>query len=269
MGSRIGIIAGGGAFPLYVLEEAHKQGYECVVAAIKGEAEINLKDKVHIYEWFEVNEIMNVISFFKRNNVKEAVFAGKVNHRIIYGEKNFEENALGILKSRKDKSPTTLIKALIDFMLLQGIKIKEPTQFITHAFCSPGALTNVVLSPSEEEDIAFGLEIAKKIADLDIGQTVIVKNKAIVAIEGMEGTDEAIRRGGKIAGKGTVVVKVSRTNQDSRIDLPAVGLNTVKSLVDAKARVLCFEARKIPFFQKEQAISLAETNNISIIAKQV
>ena len=112
----------------------------------------------------------------------------------------------------------------------------------------------------------FGWGIARKLADLDIGQTVIVKGKAIVAVEGIEGTDEAIKRAGELAGKGIVVVKVSRSYQDPRIDLPAVGLETVKSLIQAGGQGLGFEARKIPFFQKGEAISLADDHGVSIIA---
>ena len=116
-------------------------------------------------------------------------------------------------------------------------------------------------------DIKFGWTVARQIADLDIGQTVIVKEKAIVAVEGMEGTDETIERGGLLAGKGTTVVKVSRTHQDPRVDLPAVGLNTVQSLIDAKSAALCVEANRVAFFQREEAIALAKSNNIVILAK--
>ena len=118
-----------------------------------------------------------------------------------------------------------------------------------------------------ELDIAFGWEMARNIADSDIGQTVVVKDRAIVAVEGMEGTDETIKRGGRLAGKGTTVVKVSRMSQDPRIDLPAVGLATVQSLVAAKSSVLCFEAGQMPFFQRQEAVCLADAQGIAIIAK--
>ena len=124
-----------------------------------------------------------------------------------------------------------------------------------------------MLSQAVEEDVDFGWRMAKKIAELDIGQTVIVKNKAVVAVEGMEGTDEAILRAGRIAGKDSVVVKVCRPHQDPRIDLPAIGLNTVQKLVQSGAGTLCFEAKKMPFFRKQEAVSLAEKHQISILAR--
>ncbi len=144
----------------------------------------------------------------------------------------------------------------------------DPTSFVASSFCQEGVLTKTKPSPAAEEDIEFDFKIAKNIADLDIGQTVIVKDKAVVAVEGMEGTDEAIKRGGRLAGEETVVVKVSRSFQDARVDLPAVGLNTVKSLVEARSGSLCIEAQSIPFFQKEKAISLADAHRISIIVKK-
>ena len=264
MGDRLGIIAGSGAFPFFVIQEAQNQGYNCVVAAIKGAAKNTLQDKSQLLEWFDVDEIAKVVSFFKKRGVHEAVFAGKVDHRIIYQKKSLGVESLSL----KDKTPSILLKTAIDFMGREGITIKNPIQFLSFFLCEEGILTDTEPSSEVEEDIAFGWEMAKSIADLDVGQTVIVKDKTVVAIEGMEGTDEAIKRGGELAGEGTVVVKVARTRQDFRIDLPAVGLDTVKSLVRAGSRALCFEALKMPFFQKQEAISLANTHKISIIAKR-
>lgn len=268
MGQRIGIIAGSGEFPYLVLKEAQRQGYVCVVAGVKGEAEKGLQDKVDIFEWIGVSEALSLVSFFKNNNVKEALFAGKVDRRLIFDKDKFSKTALKLLARSKERSPAAIIKTIISFLEREGINIKDPRVFIASSFCHEGVLTETMPSPEVEDDIAFGWKVAKIIADLDIGQTVIVKDKAVVAVEGMEGTDEAIKRGGRLAGKGTIAVKVSRTFQDARVDLPAVGLNTVTSLVEAGGRALCFEAQKMPFFQKEQAIALAQANNISIVVKK-
>lgn len=268
MGRRIGIIAGSGEFPFLVLKEAQKMGCPCVVAGIKGEAEMSLRDKVDIFEWINAGEILNLISFFKKNGVKEALFAGKVDPRIIFKKEKFNDTALQLLAQSKERKPAAIIKTIIDFMASEGIKIKDPSIFIASSFCQEGILTETKPSPEVEEDITFSWKIAKNIADLDIGQTVVVKDKAVVALEGIEGTDEAIKRGGRLAGEDTVVVKVSRSFQDTRMDLPAVGLNTIKSLVEVRGRALCFEAQKVPFFQKEEAISLADANRISIVVKK-
>lgn len=268
MGRRIGIIAGSGEFPFVVLDEAHKLGYSSVVAGIRGEAEVGLEERADIFEWIDASNVRDLVSFFGKNDVSEAVFAGKVDPRIVYETDKLDESSLKILAQTQERNPTAVIQAIIDFIKGEGIRIVDPRQFIASSFCEAGLLTETRPSPDVEEDIVFGWKIAKNIADLDIGQTVVVKDKAVVAVEGIEGTDEAIRRAGQLAGKDTVVVKVCRTIQDPRVDLPAVGLNTVKSLVDAQSKALCFESQKIPFFQKEEAVSLADANRIAIIVKK-
>ncbi len=266
MGQRLGVIAGSGEFPIHVCREARKMGQMCVVAGIKGEAENILREKVDDFQWFDIHEIGNLIAFFKNNQVSEAVFAGKIDHRIIYKNEELRK-ILPLLLKGVDWTSSSLIQAAIQIFSTQGIAIKDPTPYIASAFCEEGILTAVEPSSKTNDDILFGWAIAKKIADLDIGQTAIIKNKAIVAVEGIEGTDEAIKRAGELAGKEIVVVKVSRSSQDPRIDLPAVGLETVKSLVQARGQALAFEAKKIPFFQKKEAISLANVHGISLIAK--
>lgn len=268
MGRRIGIIAGSGEFPFVVLDEAHKLGYSSVVAGIRGEAEVGLEERAHIFEWIEGGNVLDLVSFFGKNDVSEAVFAGKVDPRTVYETDKLDESSLKILTQTRERNPTAVIQAIIDFMKGEGIQIVDPRKFIASFFCEEGVMTKTKPSPGVEEDIVFGWKVAKNIADLDIGQTVVVKDKAVVAVEGIEGTDEAIRRGGQLAGKDTVVVKVCRTIQDPRVDLPAVGLNTVKSLVDARGKALCFEAQKVPFFQKEEAVSLADANRIVIVVKK-
>jgi DUF1009 family protein len=268
MGRKIGIIAGSGEFPFLVLKEARKQGYSPVVAGIYGEAESSLKGKAETFEWIDVGGLEHLLSYFRDNNVKEAVFAGKVDPRSIYRKEKFDTISLRVLDRIQERTPEAVIKAIIDFMAEEGIQILDPSVFIPFSYCEAGILTETGLSPAVEEDVAFGWRIARSIADLDVGQTVIVKDKTVVAVEGIEGTDEAIKRGGRLAGEGTVVVKVSRTSQDPRVDLPAVGLNTVESLVQARSRALCLEAQKIPFFQRKEAVSLADANKISIVAKK-
>jgi len=268
MGQQIGIIAGSGEVPFMVLEEAKKLGYICAVAGIKGEAGLGLKDKADVFEWVDAGEILKLVSFFKKTGVKEAVFAGKVDRRVIFKREKFNKASHQLLSQVQDRSPTAIIKTIIDFIEKEGIQIIDPTVFFASSFCQESILTETRPSLEVEEDIVFGWKIAKNIADLDVGQTVIVKDKAVVAVEGIEGTDEAIKRGGRLAGKEIVVIKVCRSFQETRVDLPAVGLGTVKSLAEVGGRALCFEAQKVPFFQKEEAISLADTNRISIVVRK-
>jgi len=269
MGNPIGIVAGSGEFPFLIVEEVQKQGLSPVVAGIIGEAGISLKDKTDVFEWIEVGNILSLISFFKKNDVKEAVFAGKVNPGAVYRKEKLDEASKKIVTWAQKRVPSVLIQTIIEYMKDEGIQIVDPRQFIAHFFCEVGIMTETRLSPDVEEDITFGWKIARSIADLDIGQTVVVKDRSVAAVEGIEGTNEAIRRGGQLAGEGTVVVKVCRTFQDPRVDLPAVGLKTIRSLVEAQSKALCFEAQSMPFFQKKEAISLADAHRIAIVARKL
>jgi DUF1009 family protein len=267
MKSQIGIIAGRGDFPLFLINEARKAGYECIVVSLGRANDKDLQRDAKELRRFRLDGIFDMMSFFKDKAVKQAMFAGKIDHNIIYNSEEFEEGFQKLIEQSPDQSPTSLIQTAIRFFEEGGIEIVDPTPFLDSFFCRAGLLTKSELSQATGEDVAFGWEIAKGIAEMDIGQTVIVKNKAVVAVEGMEGTDEAILRAGELAGKGTVVVKVCRLHQDPRIDLPAVGLDTIQSLVQSGAETLCFEAKKMPFFRKEEALSLAEKHQISIVAK--
>ncbi|MFC2165158.1 LpxI family protein, partial [Acidobacteriota bacterium] len=260
MGTRLGIICGAGDFPFFVCEEANKRGNICVIAAVKGFANPSLEDRADIFRWFGLDDIFALVSFFKENDVHEALFAGKIDPRVIYAKENLPSDAVAMMEKGKDKSPTSLLNMAIGFLGSQGITVIDPSPFLGSAFCEAGFLTEIKNPGGLEVDIEYGWTVARQIADLDIGQTVVVKDKAIVAVEGMEGTDEAIKRGGLLAGDGTTVVKVSRTHQDPRVDLPAVGLDTVQSLIEAKSAVLCVEANRVAFFQKEEAIALADSH---------
>jgi DUF1009 family protein len=267
MGSRLGIVASSGEVPSLIKEKAQNKGYTCVVAAIEEQAEGIVEEETKIIEWFQLWDIEGIISYFKLNSVSEVLFAGKIDPKVIYDKKEFDPTALRILDSGDDKRPASVIEKVIFFFEEHGITVIDPTPFLFPFYCEEGILTNTHPSENIKSEIVFGWEIARNIADLDIGQTVVVKDRAIVAIEGMEGTDEAIKRGGHLAGRGTTVVKVSRMSQDPRIDLPALGRTTVQSLVEAKCSALCFEAGKMPFFQKREAVALADSHSIVLIAK--
>jgi DUF1009 family protein len=160
-----------------------------------------------------------------------------------------------------------ILDAAFAFLEDQGFKVLSPGPFLASYFCRPGVLTKATPTRAVLEDIVFGLRIARQAADLEIGQTLVVKGGAVVAVEGMEGTDRAIRRGGRLAGPGFVVVKAGRSSQDMRIDVPAVGLNTVKTLLQAGGVSLGIEARKVAFFQRQEAVFLADSQGVSIVVR--
>ncbi|MHB8053849.1 MAG: LpxI family protein [Candidatus Aminicenantales bacterium] len=267
MGPRIGLIAGGGDFPLQALAEGKKRNLIYVVAGLRGAAAAELKREADAFEWFGPLELEKLVSFFKSNDVRDVVMLGKIEHRTIF-QKNFRDEALAPFLARlPDQSPTTLIKSLIGYLQANGLTILDPTAFLEPYFCAEGVLGSVPVSNEAAAAAAFGWPLAKMLADADIGQTLVVKGRAVVAVEGMEGTDETIRRGAHLAGEGIVVLKAGRTIQDMRIDVPMVGLATMRTLAKVKAAALVIEAGRVPFFQKEEALELAAGAHLAVVAR--
>ena len=268
MEKRLGVIAGSGESPSFIRDQALALGYRCVTAAIRWEAdpEIFLENK-HIV-WFQITEIAEIIRYFHNHGIKEAVFAGKIDPRALFQKRKFSTVVLKVLEHGCDQSPETIIRLAIDFFARSGITFISPEPFLKTSLVSEGVLTKKKPSASILEDIAWGWDKARQLADADIGQCLVVKNKAVIAVEGLEGTDAAIVRAGELAGEGTVAIKVARSHQDPRVDLPAVGLRTMESLVRAKGAALCFEAGKMPFFQREKAIALAHRSRITVLARR-
>ncbi len=269
MGNRIGLIAGAGEFPLLALEEARRQGYACVVAGIRGEAVPDLKVGVEAFEWVGPHELDKLVSFLKGQGIVRAVMIGKIDPRTVYQPKETLDEALfQLLAQVKDKTPTSLIQSIIGYLESQGIVVADPSFLLQPLFCEAGILTATPPTPAILENIEFGWERARRLADEEIGQTLAVKDRTVVAVEGMEGTDEAIKRAGRLAGEGLVIIKVVRTRQDMRIDVPAVGRETLRTMIRVKAAALCIEAGRMPFFQKEESIALADANGIAVLAKK-
>jgi len=268
MGRRIGIIAGSGILPFLMLEKVQKKGFACGVIGLRGETDPSLENEADEFQWVEGGAVSDIISFFKKNRMHEVLIAGKVDQRRILEKEKLNHSLLPLLQRIKEKTPTSVIKVMIDFFNQEGIHIVDPSPFLSSYLCQEGVMTEIKPSLELEDDINLGMRMAKRIADLDLGQTVVIKEGAILAVEAMEGTDETIRRGGQLAGKGFLVVKAGRSSQDMKIDLPGVGLRTVEILVKAGGKALCIEAQKVLFFQKEKAISLANGNKVLIMAKE-
>jgi len=269
MGERIGLIAGAGESPLLALEEAARLGLECVVAGIRGEAQEALKARAAAFEWIGLTELDKLVSFFKRQSVRRAVMAGAIDPKAVLQPQETMDDALfQLIAQIRDKTPTRLIQTLIDYLGSQGVAVVDPSFLLQPYFCPPGLLGSAPPTPAILEDIEFGWERARRLADEDVGQTLIVKDRAVVAVEGMEGTSETIERAGRLAGPGLVAIKVARTRQDPRIDIPAVGLDTIRRLVKVRAAGLCFEAGRMPFFQKEEALAIADQAGLAVLAKR-
>jgi hypothetical protein len=260
---KIGLIAGNRKFPLLFAASAKKKGYNVIAIAIKGDTSPGLRKIVDKIYWLNLAEFHKIFTIFKSEGVSNTVMAGQISpSRLFSKEINQSEDLKQILSSLKDKKADTLFGAVAQRLEAAGFNLLDSTTFIEEYLPKKGTLTSLQPDFDTWENIYFGLNLA----DLDIGQTVAVKSKAIVAVEAFEGTDNLIRRAGKIGRGRIVIVKVSKPKQDMRFDVPVIGLNTVKNLVKAKARCLAFEAGKTLFIDKEASLKLADRKGISIVA---
>ncbi len=264
---KIGLIAGNRRFPILFCEAARKRNYSIVAVAIKGDTSSKIKkcaDKVY---WIGLGEFSRLFEIFKSEGITKIVMAGQIGpHRLFSKDMDKDAELKDLLTRVKDKRADTLFTAVAERLRMSGFELIDSTTFVKDLLPAKGTLTRREPCLREWEDINFGLGLAKAVAALDIGQTVAVKHKAIVAIEALEGTDNLIRRAGKIARGGITVVKVSKPKQDMRFDIPVIGLNTVKNLIRAKATCMAIEAAKTLFIDKEESIKLADKKGVSLVA---
>lgn len=267
MGQRIGIIAGGGRFIPAAIRDLERSGTACVVAGVEGEASRRLARLASVFRWVNIGEPLETITFFRENGADSVLLLGKIRPSTVTGAENSGHDPLRLLAGRPDDTATVLLGAAVAFLESQGMRVLDPGAILEPYFCGPGLLTQTRPPEAAEADIDFGLPLARRLADLDIGQTLVVRRRAVVAVEGMEGTDAAVRRGARIAGAGFSVVKAGRTVQDMRLDVPAVGLDTVRAIVRAGGAALALDAAKVVFFQKREAVALADRHGLAIVAR--
>ncbi|MFA5090721.1 MAG: UDP-2,3-diacylglucosamine diphosphatase LpxI [Candidatus Omnitrophota bacterium] len=264
---KIGLIAGNRKFPLLFSQAARKKGCQVIAIAIKGDTSRQLSKYADKVYWLGLDEFSRMFDIFKKEGLTDVVMAGQISpHRLFSREIEKDKELKDIIRGLKDKRADTIFGAIAKRLQDHGLRLVDSTTYLEDFLPKKGVIT--VSQPDFDtwEDIYFGLNIAKAIAYLDIGQAVAVKGKAIVAVEALEGTDNLIRRAGRIARAGITVVKVSKPKQDTRFDIPVVGLNTVKNLVKASARCLAIEAAKTLFIDKEKSIALADQKGITVVA---
>ncbi len=238
-----------------------------MAVAIKKDTSPKLKGLVDKIYWIGLGEFRRMFEIFQQEGVKKVIMAGQISPARLFS-KEIEKSAelRQILSSIKDKKADTIFGGIAKKLEEGGFQLIDSTTFIEDLLPKKGTLTALEPELCVWGDVHFGFELAKAIASLDIGQTVAVKDKAVVAVEALEGTDNLIRRAGSITRGGITVVKVSKPKQDMRFDIPVIGLNTVKNLIKAGARCLAIEADKTLFIDREEAVRLAETRGISIVA---
>src|SRR5688572_23926977 len=263
---RYGLIAGNGRFPFLVLEGARRAGVSLAVAAIREEADPAIERVAESVTWIGIGQLGKMIRFFKREGVEKAIMAGQVKHVQIFSGALPDVPMLKMLLSLPRRNTDALIGGVAAELAREGIELIDSTYFLKDQLPAEGVLSKRAPSAAERGDIEYGLEVAREIARLDLGQTIVVRARACVAIEAMEGTDETVRRAGRLARGRLTVVKVAKPNQDMRFDVPVVGVPTVETMAEAGATCLCITAGKTLMFDRDDIIGVANKNKIAIVA---
>jgi hypothetical protein len=264
----LGLLAGNGRFPFLVAQEARKQGRVVIAIAFNEEADPGLEQVVDEIHWVFVGQLNKWIRILLDKGVEEVVMAGLVRHSNMYADlKKFHPDvrALKLFWRLRDRKADTILGGVADELTKSGLKLVPSITHLTQCLAPEGILTKRKPSPQEWSDIQFGFKLAKSMAGHDVGQTVCIKNKAVIAVEAMEGTDRCIQRAGEMAKGPFVTVKVSKPNQDLRFDVPVIGLNTIETFQDAGGGVLAIEADKTLVLDREKMIQWANGEKIAIV----
>ncbi len=269
--ARIGLIAGNGRFPFLALQGARSLGHDVTVVAVKEEAFPELEGAARAagadLHWVSLGHLGKCIKILKAAGIRQAVMAGQVKHAKIFSGIIPDLTLLTVLTKLKARNTDALISAVADVLKGEGIDLLNSTAFLEPLMARPGVLGRRAPDAGELEDLAFGYRMADAVAALDIGQTIVVKDKAVVAVEAMEGTDVVIGRAGEIAGPGTRVVKVAKPNQDMRFDVPVVGVATIDAMKAAGATALSIDAGRTLIVDGDRFIQAADAAGIAVVGR--
>ena len=263
----LGIIAGNGLYPRLLADSARKSGVQKIfAAAFEGETDPSLSQHVDEVEWLRVGQLGRLLSCFQARGIHHAVMAGQIAPKNLFDLRP-DWKALLVLARLKSRNAETIFAAIADQLEAVNVELLSATSFLEDYLAPAGLIAGPKLSRRQEEDVDFGWKMAKEIAGLDIGQTVVVKNGTVLAVEGFDGTNETIRRGGKLAGKGGVMIKVAKPKQDMRFDVPVIGVETLQIALGARLRVIAVEAGRTLLLDKNAMTDFANRSNISVIGR--
>src|SRR6266436_1016674 len=263
----LGIIAGNGVYPTILAAAARKAGVKKIVAAaFTNETDSSIDKHVDVVEWLRVGQLSRLLKFFRGHEVHLAIMAGQIAPKNLFDLRP-DVKALVVLAKLKQRNAESIFTAIADELKKVDVDLLPATTFLQDQLAAKGLIAGAKLSRAEEEDVDLGWNVAKEIARLDIGQTIIVKNGTVLAVEAFEGTNDAIKRGGALARKDAVMIKVPKPNQDMRFDVPVIGVETIRVAADVKLRVIAVEAGRTLLLERGEIADLANRSNISIVAR--
>jgi UDP-2,3-diacylglucosamine hydrolase len=263
----LGIIAGSGVYPLLLADAARVAGVrKIIVAAFRDETSSEIVDRADEIEWFRVGQLGKLLHFFREAKIRQAIMAGQIAPGNLFSLRP-DFRAMFLLARLKERNATSIFSAIADQLAEIGVELLPATTFLNHFLAPSGSIAGPKLREREEADIAFGFAIAKQISSLDVGQTVVVKNGTVLAVEAFEGTNETIRRGGSLGKKNAIVIKVTKPDQDMRFDVPVIGTETLRIATEARIRAIAIEAGRTLLLQKASLVDLAERAKISLVGR--
>jgi DUF1009 family protein len=263
----IGLIAGGGQFPLMVADAVRKQGLRIVAVAHHGETDPSLSEKADEIVWIKLGQLGHLIKALKKRGIHNAIMAGTITKKRMFENIRPDLKGLTIMSKLAVFHDDDILRAVAKELAREDIEIVSSTYYLPDLLAPIGCLTRKRPSKSEKEDIDFGWKVAKELGRLDIGQCVVVRKKTVLALEAIDGTDETILRGGRLGRESAVVIKVSKPNQDLRFDVPTVGIETLKAMSQVKASVLAVEAGKTLMFERLEMITYADKAGIAVVCQ--
>jgi hypothetical protein len=269
---RLGLIAGSGRFPFLVLDAARALGHAVTILAIEEEASSDLAEAAARepradLHWVSLGQLSKAIEILRGAGVSQAVMAGQVKHVRIFSGIVPDRLLLAALLKLRARNTDALIAAVAQVMREHGVELLDSTAYLAPLVAKAGVLTARPLTDEEQRDVEFGYGMADRIAALDIGQTIVVKSAAVVAVEAMEGTDQVIARAGRLAGPGACVVKVAKPNQDMRFDVPVVGVATIEAMREAGATALSIDAGRTLLVDGDAVVRAADAAGIAIVGR--
>jgi DUF1009 family protein len=264
-GEPLGLIAGNGRFPFLAAAGARRAGRRVVALAIREEASPEIEGEVDEFHWIGLGQLGRGIEILRKAGAHEAIMAGQVKHRQIFSDVVPDLKLLGALARLAFRNTDSLIGAVADALARDGITLLPSVAFLGDQLADVGSMTRRQPDRDERRDVAYGETVARALAAMDLGQTAVVKQRAAVALEAMEGTDETIRRAGRIAGPGTTVVKVSKPRQDMRFDVPVVGAGTLAAMREAGSRVLAVDAARTLLIDRASFLAQAEAEGVAVL----
>lgn len=262
---RIGLIAGSGQFPTIFSRAARQKGLKIYAVAHIGETDPGLETLVEAAKWIKIGQVKKLITFLKENNVRDAVMVGGITKTKMFSGVRPDLTALKIVATMDHTQDDGLLRAFAGELEKEGITVRASTFLLPELLAQKGCWTRRKPSKPEMDDVRFGWRIVKEIGKLDIGQSVVVRDGSVMAVEAIDGTDATIRRGGELGKEKAVVVKASKPSQDMRFDVPAVGSKTIETMCSVRASVLAVEAGKTVVFDRDEMVALADQNGIAII----